>query len=61
MKTYWVKGFKPVLAKRSLFPSAAHVFYIVQKSQNCNHQLQCGHRDNSERENVSEELFGYLS
>ena len=35
-----------------------HMFHIVQKSQNFNHQFHCGHRKNGECENVSEELFG---
>ena len=36
------------------------MFHIIQKSQSFNHQLHCGHQGNSERENVSEELFGYF-
>ena len=42
-----------------LFPSAAHVFRIAQKLQNPNLQCRYGHRDNSECEIVSEELFDY--
>ena len=44
------------VAKRFLFLSTAHIFHIVQKSDNPNNQFQCSHRDNSECENVSEEL-----
>ena len=57
--TYRVKTFEVCVAKKFIFISAAHVIHIVQRLQNPNHQFHCGHRDNSRRENVSEERFGY--
>ena len=31
------------------------MFHIVKKSQNLNHQSHCGHKNNGDSENVSEE------
>ena len=52
------KRFLVCFTKSFLFLSTAHVFHIAQKSKNLNNQFRCGRRDNSDHENVSEELFG---